>query len=128
MRPGRVMELHDGHWRPSCPLPLYQRFGRCRCECGERFKNESLYEGHWRSSHGRYTMDDRATRTFTPRLMISEVQSITLRRTADGIRLGIEGIDEPGDPWEMCSGAWITLSARQVGLLSAALLSERDRL
>lgn len=38
-------------WRPSVPLPLYKMFGRCKCECGLTFRNESRYRSHWVQAH-----------------------------------------------------------------------------
>lgn len=44
-------EYAPGRWRLSCPLPYYLAFGRCRCECGQKFKDEDRYETHWRNEH-----------------------------------------------------------------------------
>lgn len=42
-----------GDWEPSPPLPLYVgwRLTRCQCQCGRRFKTESLYRSHWIRQH-----------------------------------------------------------------------------
>lgn len=46
-----------GRWVPAIPLPLYERGGtlrlriRCRCECGESFRSERAYRGHYAYAH-----------------------------------------------------------------------------
>ena len=53
------MELHDGQWRPSVPLPLIGPM-RVRCQCGKRFWRRTRgkssfkpprYEAHYRQVH-----------------------------------------------------------------------------
>ncbi len=53
------LELHEGRWRPSVPLPLYAPL-HVRCECGRRFWGLRIrvrcpardrYERHYRHAH-----------------------------------------------------------------------------
>lgn len=44
-------DTHVSRWRPSRPLPFYLIFGRCRCECGRKFRNEQRYNEHWDAEH-----------------------------------------------------------------------------
>jgi hypothetical protein len=60
------------------------------------------------------------------RIEISDIQSISVVSLGDRYRIGIESVDEPGDPWERCSGAWISLSAPQVDKLCTALYDALD--
>lgn len=40
-----------GQWVPSIPLPYYLAFGRVRCDCGSKFRNEDIYKGHYALRH-----------------------------------------------------------------------------
>lgn len=40
-----------GAWVPSIPLPYYLAFGRVRCDCGRKFKDEEAYRGHYALKH-----------------------------------------------------------------------------
>lgn len=48
-----------GEWVPSIPRPYYLFVGRVRCECGEKFRNEKIYDGHYALEHilGMYEVD-----------------------------------------------------------------------
>lgn len=54
-----VFELHEGHWRPSVPLPMFLLL-HVRCHCGRRFwglrtgihsATAGRYERHYRLTH-----------------------------------------------------------------------------
>jgi hypothetical protein len=44
-----------GEWVPSIPLPLYTGFGTrfslCQCKCGQTFRKEVQYRGHYALVH-----------------------------------------------------------------------------
>ena len=46
---------HRGEWVPSIPLPLYEQWPlmptRYRCSCGQKFKTEKAYQGHYALEH-----------------------------------------------------------------------------
>jgi hypothetical protein len=50
---GMATENSRGEWVPPIPCPYYFGWGlkKCRCECGETFKNEELYRGHYALKH-----------------------------------------------------------------------------
>ena len=48
------MELRDGEWVLSCPVPLWVgwRGRKAECSCGLRFRDETRYREHWYAEHG----------------------------------------------------------------------------
>lgn len=46
-------ENDRGEWVPAIPEPLFVgwRLRRCRCNCGETFKDRVTYRGHYALAH-----------------------------------------------------------------------------
>lgn len=40
-----------GEWVPAIPLPHYLAFGRVRCDCGRKFRNQGRYREHFAYAH-----------------------------------------------------------------------------
>jgi hypothetical protein len=51
---GQTSTQNDrGEWVPAIPEPLYVgwRLRRCRCDCGETFRNRRRYREHYALAH-----------------------------------------------------------------------------
>lgn len=51
-RAERVQTVNsDGCYVTAIPEPLFLAFGRCKCNCGDKFKNREQYRGHFALAH-----------------------------------------------------------------------------
>ncbi len=40
-----------GEWVAAIPLPYFLALGRVRCDCGDRFRDQTAYRGHYALVH-----------------------------------------------------------------------------
>lgn len=48
---GAQTQNERGEWVPAIPLPYFLAFGRVRCDCGERFRDQRRYREHYALTH-----------------------------------------------------------------------------